>query len=574
MRIERRVSSSLVSSFTGNKGSLLPRKLNQGQKVENETTRELVRYLLDSKSLISQITNRYLNKNYKPVQFDKMLFRGCKIINTFVLTEFLSWSYPWIHTIDVSFTHVTDMDILQILPKCTNLSQLLLKGCKLTEVTLHHIGKYSTGLVLLGMWDAPFKVLELLPSTVKVSALDLSFCTNITNRLLTSLVGLYYLDISHIMTVSNKKFDKNSLIQMATHNPNLTALNLARAKHSSTSGPGGSSSGTGGPIGGSSGGGTSGGGVTGTGSTTGVGCSESSIFVLDDKTLSVILSLCPNLTHLNLAHVLIKDETWSETLNGLAKLTKLESLVLDGISNALQPSISSTISNMAKLSDLQVHLEHFGGKTTLGLFPMHNKFKRIHFQHPMFNDHFSKFIKVSANTLTEINFNGCGEITDEMGAALSMCKCLVSLELEGCVKLTQVSLNKIVSSCRRLLVVDFSGCNVTDLTMRILLVDSLQDNLKKSLHTILLSGCIYLTQKTLSYLQTQYFLRVLKLSRCDILNPDNLAELCTYLPHLKLLDVMKCPNLITSDDNEVATKRLLLNLVRLLPNTNIRLKQM
>lgn len=187
---------------------------------------------------------------------------------------------------------------------------------------------------------------------------------------------------------------------------------------------------------------------------------------------------------------------------------------------------------------------------------------------PTINDGFANVLRVSQSTLTELDISQGVLLTDIVAIAISACTRLVSLSIEGC-PFSENGLQKIISQCVNLIVVNFGGTNVTDANLKALLVDVPSAHpTKKSLHTLQISGCLNLTREALNSIQSQKDLRVLKLSRSPFVNQDNLLMLVLACSTLHYIDVSSCQNM---PRHEEAIKQLLQDLVEILPTAYIRI---
>lgn len=213
-----------------------------------------------------------------------------------------------------------------------------------------------------------------------------------------------------------------------------------------------------------------------------------------------------------------------------------------------------------------------------------------------------------ATSLVALDLSECDdEVTDEMALALANCVNLVELQLEGAHKIRSSTLASIVAACPHLVVLALSGCRVDDSVIRALfegpndspntqqgsqseftndspIINRNSDyKLKRrALHTLLIGSCLEITSRSLDFLCSADRLRVLKVSRCEFINPQSVIRLASSLSELRILDISACPKLprapfkpsnVTGEaasPAELGSHELLMRqLVSLLPHTKI-----
>lgn len=389
----------------------------------------------------------------------------------------------------------------------------------------------SQGLQYISMWDASEETLFTLSSRLRLQVLDLSGCSNISSRVIEQLNGLRYLDISCIKA----NFDKKSLALLAQHNSaTLQALNLSRSMN---------------PEDGN---------------------------ILDDATIASIFINTPNLTYLDLTNCQrcfkVSRGATSAGLAALANIKSIQTLLFFGVPLDLADfeKLVASSPNLHNLCFNQIN----PGKTNLTpsyeLLSQRNLEQLVLQNITTLSDGISGCLRAAAATLLELDLSAAVGLTDVTADAIATCDRLVNLSIEGCHTFTEKGIETIVKSCTNLVVVNFGGTNVTDSNLKTLLVDVPGNHfVKKSLHTLQISGCTKLTRDSLTFIQTQKNLKVLKLSRSPFVNQDNLITLVQSTRALSYLDVSSCQNM---PKQEWALKQLLQDLVEILPNANIRIQ--
>jgi len=167
------------------------------------------------------LVEKYINPNQSYVKLDVMECRGNKHLNAFVLKEWTSWG-P-VHSIDLSYTDITD-EILQIVLSKTAgyLVSLQLKGCNfLTQLSMSQIIMCKK-LHHLSLWNADEDSLLILAEKTQISYLDLSYCRQLSPRVITKLNGQIYLDLSFAAGINPS--DRQCFSKWAKQNKNLQAL--------------------------------------------------------------------------------------------------------------------------------------------------------------------------------------------------------------------------------------------------------------------------------------------------------------------------------------------------------------
>ena len=158
----------------------------------------------------------------------------------------------------------------------------------------------------------------------------------------------------------------------------------------------------------------------------------------------------------------------------------------------------------------------------------------------------AELVTFHAATLVKIDLSECEQfVGDATVAALIQCTRLVELQLQGCHRISEGSLTALVAACPDLVVLALSGCNVSDATLRVLLLDLTPERRiqRRALHTLLLGGCALLTSRSVDALCAAERLQILKLSRCEFVTSDNALRLASALRALRVFDISKCPNL-------------------------------
>jgi hypothetical protein len=179
-------------------------------------------------------------------------------------------------------------------------------------------------------------------------------------------------------------------------------------------------------------------------------------------------------------------------------------------------------------------------------------------------DGFADVIKKFTKGLRKLDLHQVG---DKVAKAVSYCQNLIELSLAGS-EISENTLEDIVDRCRQLVIVSFTGCPVTDRTMEILLCKHQQP--RRSLHSLILSGCEKLTPLTLSYLSRHKELRVLTLIRCPWVTPSSLVQVATACNKLQYLEIKD--TLLKSqdvDEEDSLAQEFIKELSQLLPLAKI-----
>jgi len=302
----------------------------------------------------------------------------------------------------------------------------------------------------------------------------------------------------------------------------------------------------------------------------------------DDATCGAFLSHCPNLTYLDLTNCAksfkVGRGQTSATVQALVNLKALQTINLK--------EVPIEIGDFERLVGSATHLK-FLYVTRMNTNLTNSAKKFIDFQPSVqflsqrpieqlilqnfaaLPDSFGTALRANSPTLQELDISGASHLTDATAEAIACCSSLISLSIDGC-PFSEKAIDLILRSCINLIMVNLGGTMITDANIKTLLVDVPSVHpVKKSLHTLQISGCTRLTRDCLSYIQTQKNLRVLKLSRSSFVNQDNIINLVLAIPSLNYLDVSSCQNM---PKQEEAIKQLLHDLVAILPTANIRIQ--
>jgi len=124
-------------------------------------------------------------------------------------------------------------------------------------------------------------------------------------------------------------------------------------------------------------------------------------------------------------------------------------------------------------------------------------------------------------------------VIGDFARQISYCVNLTEPQLQGS-EISEKTFNDIAERCRQLVVVGFTGCAVTDVTMKVLLSES---NRRRTLHSLLLSSCDKLTTQTMIWLCRHTDLRVLRLSKCPWVTQSSLLQVAKSCKRIQHLDI-------------------------------------
>src|SRR5690606_13334335 len=109
-------------------------------------------------------------------------------------------------TVDLSNTPIRDRDILQLfIANGDCIGELILNGCNnLTFNTVTHVKQYCSNLMYISMWNEASEetILDMCSfneTNLEFRYIDLSYCENITDKVLLALKGFKFINLKEIM---------------------------------------------------------------------------------------------------------------------------------------------------------------------------------------------------------------------------------------------------------------------------------------------------------------------------------------------------------------------------------------
>jgi len=146
-------------------------------------------------------------------------------------------------------------------------------------------------------------------------------------------------------------------------------------------------------------------------------------------------------------------------------------------------------------------------------------------------DSFGNVIKKFSKFLRKLDLQVIGDFAARQ---ISYCINLTELQLQGS-DISEKTLNEIAERCKQLVVVGFTGCPITDTTMKILLHP--ESTRRRNFHSLLLSSCDKLTTHTMTWICRHTDLRVLRLSKCPWVTQYGLLQVAKCCKRIQHLDI-------------------------------------
>lgn len=421
-----------------------------------------------------------------------------RLANKYVLSEWTSWGQ--VHSINLSYVlKLDDYSIAEMLINAgKSLLSLNLKGCtQLSINTIKMISIYCPALRHFAMWDAKDVILTKVAESVSVEFLDVSLCKQLSVAFFTKLAERNkqrYIDLSKIDGIVDKETLKKWALKCG---PSLGGLNLNNKK---------------------------------------VKKGETILACFDDDTVATIIGACPNLISVDLSYLSIGNKT----MTALAACTQLQYFKALGPYEFSPASFKKFLGSAANLK--VVHLILRSGTPESCkiqdfdiLSPLCNQpcLTSLDIRRHAFPDDsgLQKIIQANSRTLKYIDLSFIRCVTDETILQLAKCVQLQTVKIKSCDLVKVDALNELAKSCTMLESANFSGCNISDRTVELLLAD------KPTFHSLEIDVCNDLTPAVIQVICGRKSLRALCIS-LKFLNSDHVIKLAHELNRLLYLQIL------------------------------------
>lgn len=257
---------------------------------------------------------------------------------------------------------------------------------------------------------------------------------------------------------------------------------------------------------------------------------------LDDETLSMVISSCPNLIYVDLSYLSIGNKS----ILALANCVNLTYFKALGPYKFDPQNFKKFLSSCIHLRTISIILKTGTPETCRIqdldiLSPLYkNNLTILDLRRHNFPDDLGlqKIVAASYKTLQQVDFSFIRCISDETIKQLTKCINLTSVKIKSCDLITEPALNELSRVCISLENVNFSGCNISDLTIEYLLSAD-----KPNIHTLEIDMCVNLTSMVIPVICAKKNLRALCIS-LKFINSDHVIKIAQELTSLLYLQVL------------------------------------